>query len=98
MNSVALAGSTDAATATAYSISQQLVTSAWNVVFAVVIVSWVFGWTGGKALVQLLLRRREGEKPRDERPAQGQEGARSGVGPRLTLVAHRGSSVTAVGP
>jgi uncharacterized membrane protein YbhN (UPF0104 family) len=52
MNSVALAGSTDAATATAYSISQQLVTSAWNVVFAVVMVSWVFGWTGGKELVR----------------------------------------------
>jgi uncharacterized membrane protein YbhN (UPF0104 family) len=52
MNSVALAGSTDAATATAYSISQQLVTSAWNVLFAVVMVSWVFGWTGGKDLVQ----------------------------------------------
>jgi uncharacterized membrane protein YbhN (UPF0104 family) len=52
MNSVALAGSTNAATATAYSISQQIVTSAWNVVFAVVLVSWVFGWSGGKALVE----------------------------------------------
>ena len=52
MNSVALAGSTNAATATAYSISQQLVTSAWNVIFAVVMVSWVFGWSGGKALVR----------------------------------------------
>jgi uncharacterized membrane protein YbhN (UPF0104 family) len=51
MNSVALSGSTDSATATAYSISQQLVTSAWNVLFAVVLVSWVFGWSGGKALV-----------------------------------------------
>src|SRR6476659_9014837 len=51
MNSLALSGSTDAATATAYSISQQLVTSAWNVLFAVVLVSWVFGWVGGKALV-----------------------------------------------
>jgi uncharacterized membrane protein YbhN (UPF0104 family) len=52
LNSVALSGSTDAATATAYSISQQLVTSAWNVVFAVVMVSWVFGWRGGKDLVE----------------------------------------------
>ena len=51
LNSVALSGSTDAATATAYSISQQLVTSAWNIVFAVALVSWVFGWSGGKALV-----------------------------------------------
>jgi uncharacterized membrane protein YbhN (UPF0104 family) len=52
LNSVALSGTTDAATATAYSISQQLVTSAWNVVFAVAMVSWVFGWRGGKDLVQ----------------------------------------------
>jgi uncharacterized membrane protein YbhN (UPF0104 family) len=52
LNSVALSGSTDAATATAYSISQQLVTSAWNIVFAVVMVSWVFGWRGGKDLVE----------------------------------------------
>jgi uncharacterized membrane protein YbhN (UPF0104 family) len=52
LNTTALSGSTDAATATAYSISQQLVTTAWNVVFATVMVSWVFGWTGGKALVR----------------------------------------------
>jgi uncharacterized membrane protein YbhN (UPF0104 family) len=51
MNSAALSGSTDTATATAYSISQQVVTSAWNVVLAVILVSWVFGWSGGKALV-----------------------------------------------
>jgi uncharacterized membrane protein YbhN (UPF0104 family) len=52
MNSVALSGATDSATATAYSISQQLVTSAWNVIFALVLVCWVFGWAGGKALVE----------------------------------------------
>jgi len=52
MNTAALAGSTDAATATAYSISQQIVTSAWNVVFAIALVCWVFGWSGGKALVE----------------------------------------------
>ncbi len=52
MNSAALSGSTDASTATAYSIGQQLVISAWNVVFAVVMVAWVFGWSGGRALVE----------------------------------------------
>jgi uncharacterized membrane protein YbhN (UPF0104 family) len=52
MNSVALSGEASAATATAYSISQQLVTSAWNVIFAVALVSWVFGWSGGRALVE----------------------------------------------
>jgi uncharacterized membrane protein YbhN (UPF0104 family) len=52
MNSAALAGSVDAATATAYSIGQQLIVSAWDVILAVLLVSWVFGWSGGKALVE----------------------------------------------
>ena len=38
-------------TAVAYSTAQQLVTTAWNVLFAVVLVVFVFGWTGGKTLV-----------------------------------------------
>jgi uncharacterized membrane protein YbhN (UPF0104 family) len=52
MNSAALSGSVDAQTATAYSISQQLVISAWDVLLAVILVSWVFGWSGGKTLVE----------------------------------------------
>jgi uncharacterized membrane protein YbhN (UPF0104 family) len=52
LNTTALSGEADAATATAYSISQQLVTTAWNLVFAVALVCWVFGWSGGKALVE----------------------------------------------
>jgi uncharacterized membrane protein YbhN (UPF0104 family) len=51
MNSAALKKQTSASNATAYSASQQLITSAWNVVFAVALVSWVFGWSGGKELV-----------------------------------------------
>jgi uncharacterized membrane protein YbhN (UPF0104 family) len=52
MNSAALAGEASAADATAYSIGQQLIISAWNVAFAVIVVSWVFGWSGGKQLVR----------------------------------------------
>lgn len=51
MNSAALSGSTSAQTATAYSIGQQPIISAWDVLFALVLVSWVFGWSGGKQLV-----------------------------------------------
>ena len=43
---------TDAATATAYSLGQQLAITAWNIAFAVVLVVWAFGWTGGKLLVE----------------------------------------------
>jgi uncharacterized membrane protein YbhN (UPF0104 family) len=34
-----------------YSTAQQLITTAWNVLFATVLVVWVFGWTGGKLLI-----------------------------------------------
>jgi uncharacterized membrane protein YbhN (UPF0104 family) len=34
-----------------YSTAQQLITTAWNVLVAVVLVICVFGWTGGKLLV-----------------------------------------------
>jgi uncharacterized membrane protein YbhN (UPF0104 family) len=52
VNSIALDDYTDAATATAYSLGQQLAITAFNIVFAVVIVVWAFGWTGGKLLVR----------------------------------------------
>jgi uncharacterized membrane protein YbhN (UPF0104 family) len=50
-NTFALDSYTDSTTATAYSISQQLITTAFNVVLAVVLVCVVFGWSGGKLLV-----------------------------------------------
>jgi uncharacterized membrane protein YbhN (UPF0104 family) len=50
-NVASLNGITDATTATAYSVAQQLVTTAWNILFAILLVVWVFGWTGGKDLV-----------------------------------------------
>ena len=51
VNNVSLSSVTTTATATAYSLGQQLIVTAWNVVFAIVVVTWVFGWTGGKQLV-----------------------------------------------
>jgi uncharacterized membrane protein YbhN (UPF0104 family) len=38
-------------TAIAYSTAQQLIVTAWNVTFALILVVSVFGWTGGKVLV-----------------------------------------------
>jgi uncharacterized membrane protein YbhN (UPF0104 family) len=51
INGIALSDVTDATTATAYSLGQQLAVTAWNVAFAVVVVVLAFGWTGGKVLV-----------------------------------------------
>jgi uncharacterized membrane protein YbhN (UPF0104 family) len=52
VNGIALRDYTDAATATAYSLGQQLAITAWNIGFAVVVLVWAFGWTGGKLLVK----------------------------------------------
>ena len=38
-------------TAVNYSTAQQLITTAWNVLFALILVVVVFGWTGGRQLV-----------------------------------------------
>jgi uncharacterized membrane protein YbhN (UPF0104 family) len=51
-NAFALDSYTNSTTATAYSIGQQLVTTAFNVVFAVVLICIVFGWSGGSKLVK----------------------------------------------
>jgi uncharacterized membrane protein YbhN (UPF0104 family) len=51
INTISLNDVTDSTTATAYSLGQQLAVTAWNVAFAVVVVVWAFGWTGGKVLV-----------------------------------------------
>lgn len=39
-------------TAVNYSTAQQLITTAWNVLLAVILVVWTFGWTGGRKLVE----------------------------------------------
>jgi uncharacterized membrane protein YbhN (UPF0104 family) len=51
-NTFALASYTSSTNATAYSISQQLITTAFNVGFALVLVCVVFGWSGGSKLVK----------------------------------------------
>jgi uncharacterized membrane protein YbhN (UPF0104 family) len=51
INAASLRDVTDSATATAYSLGQQLITTAWNMVFAIALVCFVFGWQGGKQLV-----------------------------------------------
>jgi len=50
-NVASLKGVTDSTTATAYSVAQQLVTTAWNILIAIILVTWAFGWSGGKKLV-----------------------------------------------
>jgi uncharacterized membrane protein YbhN (UPF0104 family) len=51
-NTFALGAYTDDTTATAYSLGQQLITTAFNVGFAILLICVVFGWQGGSHLVR----------------------------------------------
>jgi uncharacterized membrane protein YbhN (UPF0104 family) len=51
-NVASLSGITSASTATAYSVAQQLVTTAWNIIFGIIMLVWAFGWSGGRGLVE----------------------------------------------
>ena len=50
-NVLSLKGITSSANATAYSVAQQLVTTAWSILFAIVMLARAFGWNDGKSLV-----------------------------------------------
>jgi len=52
LNVVVLDNITTKDNATAYSVAQQLIITAWDILFGIAMVAWVFGWTGGKQLVR----------------------------------------------
>ena len=86
-NSFALESYTDTTTATAYSLGQQLITTAFNVGFAILLICVVFGWQGGSKLVKDSYadakvkkdelgdeRREKREAKREARRAEGRRG------------------------
>jgi glycosyltransferase 2 family protein len=87
-NSFALESYTDTTTATAYSLGQQLITTAFNVGFAIILICVVFGWQGGSKLVKdsyddaKVKKDEMGADRREKREAKKdarQEGGRSGL-------------------
>jgi uncharacterized membrane protein YbhN (UPF0104 family) len=50
-NVASLNGVASPTDATAYSVAQQLVTTAWNIIFGLIMLVWAFGWSGGTQLV-----------------------------------------------
>jgi uncharacterized membrane protein YbhN (UPF0104 family) len=50
-NVASLKGVASTTDATAYSVAQQLVTTCWNIVLAIILLVWAFGWSGGRELV-----------------------------------------------
>ena len=82
-NTFALDSYTSSTTATAYSLGQQLVTTAFNIGFAIILICVVFGWSGGSKLVKDSYGGREGEGRRDEgRAAREDRGEAGGAAPR----------------
>jgi uncharacterized membrane protein YbhN (UPF0104 family) len=74
-NVASLHEATSAATASAYSIGQQLVTTVWNVVLAAVLVAAAFGRSGGKRLVEeSSARAMELQAQEDDAPGGGGTG------------------------
>jgi hypothetical protein len=82
ISAIALADYTDAQTATAFSVAQQPVTTAWNVVLAVVLVLIVFGWTNGRALVKSLYAeaKKRARERRESRPTGSAESPAASAG------------------
>ena len=50
-NVASLSHVASATDATAYSVSQQLVGTAWNIIYALILMIWAWGWGGGKQFV-----------------------------------------------
>jgi uncharacterized membrane protein YbhN (UPF0104 family) len=50
-NVASLKGVASSTDATAYSIAQQLVSTAWAILFGLILMIWAWGWGGGKRLV-----------------------------------------------
>jgi uncharacterized membrane protein YbhN (UPF0104 family) len=74
LNVVVLESVTSTSNATAYSVAQQLIVSTWDVVFAVALVAWVFGWSGGK---QLIRESYAGAQVKRQELKEGREGRRA---------------------
>jgi glycosyltransferase 2 family protein len=87
-NSFALESYTSSTTATAYSLGQQLITTAFNVGFAILLICIAFGWQGGSKLVRdsyddaKVKKDEMGTERREKREAKREarrDGARTGL-------------------
>jgi uncharacterized membrane protein YbhN (UPF0104 family) len=91
-NSFALESYADSTTATAYSLGQQLITTAFNVGFALLLICLVFGWQGGSKLVKdsyadaKVKKDEMGEDRRDKREAKREARRESGRGGLMRVI------------
>ena len=67
--------------ATAYSVAQQLVSTAWSILFALILMVWAWGWTGGKRIVSSSYdeaKRRQAEEQEKRRAKKAARAAAAG--------------------
>ena len=98
-NSFALESYTDTTTATAYSLGQQLITTAFNVGFAILLICVVFGWQGGSTLVKdsysdAKVKKEEMSEGRHEKKQAKREARREGSRSGLLGVFRRSGDET----
>ena len=98
-NTYALGAYTDDTTATAYSLGQQLITTAFNVGFAILLICVVFGWQGGSKLVKdsysdAKVKKDEMSEDRREKRVAKREARREGGGRGLMRVIRRSDDDT----
>jgi uncharacterized membrane protein YbhN (UPF0104 family) len=80
-NVASLKGVASSTDATAYSVAQQLVGTAWNIIYALILMIWAWGWGGGKQFVSdsySEAKRRQAEEQEKRRAKKA--GAVSGSG------------------
>jgi uncharacterized membrane protein YbhN (UPF0104 family) len=83
-NVASLKGVASSADAAAYSVASQLISTAWNIVFAILVVIWAWGWTEGKTLVRQSYdeakRREEEERAKRKAKKEAASAAKEAAG------------------
>jgi uncharacterized membrane protein YbhN (UPF0104 family) len=80
-NVASLKGVASSTDATAYSVAQQLVGTAWNIIYALILMIWAWGWGGGKRFVTdsyAEAKRRQAEEQEKRRAKKAAAAAESG--------------------
>jgi uncharacterized membrane protein YbhN (UPF0104 family) len=80
-NVASLKGVASSTDATAYSVAQQLVSTAWCILFALILMIWAWGWGGGKQLVSdsyTEAKRRQAEESEKRRAKKAAKKADAG--------------------
>lgn len=80
-NVASLKGVASSTDATAYSVAQQLVSTAWSIIFALILMIWAWGWGGGKQLVSdsySEAKRRQAEEAEKRRAKKAAKSADAG--------------------